>query len=149
VLGLLLGSPASGGECRALPDHLLEPMDVPDRFDGRSPTRWYRKADFRPACQGLNLCYARVGSFRAECEDAFFRELQGACRSTYDGYWEEEARGRCLLAVSRYRAHHGETEGEAFRDAQYEGRWLEDTGRRKVPRRFRKWITEELPAPAP
>ena len=64
----------------------MAPMKVPDRFDGRSPTRWYRLADFRPACQGLNLCYSRVGSFQASCEAEFLRELEAACGTTYDGY---------------------------------------------------------------
>lgn len=150
VLPLLVLAAAfrlDAGPCAELPPRLFHPLVVPDRFDGRSPTRFHRTAHFSSACQGLNLCFARLGSFRGECEQAFGEELAVACERAYDGFWEGEARARCRLAVRRLRAHLEETREDAWRDAGHEKRRLEDTGPRRVPRRYRKWITGDEAVP--
>jgi hypothetical protein len=143
LLLLALPSLLIAGECARLPRHLFHPLKVPDRFDGRSPIRYWRKANFSGSCQGLNLCYSRLGSERALCDQEFLRELTTACQGTYDGAYEEEAQSRCLLAVQRWKRALKVGGPRAFRDAQYEARWLEGRGKRKVPRPKRKWLTEE------
>jgi hypothetical protein len=122
---------------------------MPDSFDGRSPTRFWRRAKFSLPCQGLNLCYSRLGAERSLCDQSFQRELETVCSRTYDQAYEETARARCMLAVKRWGRALRENQGEAFRDAQYEARWLEESGLRKVPRPKRKWLTEERTSPVP
>lgn len=150
LLGLVLvEAPGAwaAGECAKLPKHLFRPLVMPDFFDGRSPTRFWVKAHFSQPCQGLNLCYSRLGAQRELCDQEFGRELREVCERSYDGGIEGAARARCLLAVERLLRTLGENRGEAFRDAQYEAGWLEDRGRRKVPRPLRKWLTEEREPP--
>lgn len=145
---LVLGASrlAAGTDCRTLP-RVVGPVDVPDRFRAGSPMRHWRTASWTPACRNLNLCYSRLGVWRGECDRGFLRDLEAACRSAYDRWGEETARDRCLLAA---RLLHGRLVGEpprGYRDAQYEARWMEDAGPRKLPFPRRKWATEERTTP--
>lgn len=153
LLALLLASawaPASrAGECADLPRRLLAPFRVPDYLDTHSPTRTWRRAHFSPACQGLNLCYSRLGAERRLCEEELAREMDQICRRSYDGAYEEAARRRCLLAVGNWMEDLAANRGRAFRDAQYEARWFEGGGKRRVDRPRRKWLTEESPPEDP
>lgn len=136
----------AGTDCRTLP-RVIGPVKVPDRYRAASPMRHWRTANWKPACRNLNLCYSRLGVWRGECDLGFRQDLEAACRSAYDRWGEEGARTRCMLAA---RLLHGRLVGESpagYRDAQYEARWTEDAGTRRLPHPKRKWSTEELSPP--
>ena len=146
LFGLMAARLVAGPDCRTLP-RVIGPVDIPDRYRAASPMRHWRVARFTPACRNLNLCYARLGVWRGECDRAFRRDLEDACKAAYDRWGEETARTRCLLAAKLY---HGRLVGEppaGYRDAQYEARWMEDAGPRRLPFPKRKWATEEILPP--
>lgn len=137
---------AAAPDCRSLP-RVVGPVEVPDRYRAASPMRHWRTAHWGPACRNLNFCYSRLGVWRGECDQAFRRDLETACRAAYDQSGEEGARTRCLLAAELL---HGRLLGEpeaGYRDAQYEARWMEDAGTRRLAYPKRKWATEERPPP--
>jgi hypothetical protein len=145
-LALAVACAAAPPDCRSLP-RVIGPVDIPDRFRAASPMRHWRTASWSSACRNLNLCYSRLGVWRGECDQTFRRDLEFACKAAYDRWGEEGARDRCLLAA---RLMHGRLIGEApsgYRDAQYEARWTEDAGPRRLPFPKRKWGTEERPPP--
>ncbi len=141
TLPRVLGKRGSSG-----PGPSARPL-IPDRFRAGSIMRYWKSARFSPACRELNRCYSRLNAIQSLCDEDFLRGLQKACKDAYNQYGEKPALARCLLAAGRYHKRLMRTDKAGFRDAQYEARWLEDAGKRKIPRTMRKWWTEERPVP--
>jgi hypothetical protein len=66
-------------------DLLVERPCGPDSMKG--PIRYlipqgFGRTDFRPTCNNHDRCYARLGSSRKQCDDAWRDEMLAACESS-------------------------------------------------------------------
>lgn len=85
VLCSLAWSGAATAQAPASRDLLAERPCGPDSLKG--PLRYlipqgFGRTDFRPSCNNHDNCYARPGSSRKQCDDAWRDEMLTACESS-------------------------------------------------------------------
>jgi hypothetical protein len=100
------------------PTNACGPQNDPDLAEA-IPDAW-GSADFRPACNTHDECYAVCNKPRAACDEGILTDLVQACRKAYNSVWLEDELHFCYSAALIYYdfvVRNGETpysEGQQF-----------------------------------
>jgi hypothetical protein len=113
------------GSCPPNTTKQPQPGNVPT-YNGCGPEggsikipQGYGKADYRPACNGHDLCYEDCGSSKSTCDDNFHDGMDDSCAAAYPGTLNALLRFGCYERSYAYYQAVSQFGDDAWIAAQY------------------------------